>query len=98
MERILVVIFDDEDKAYQGSRALAGLDEESVIALYADAIVKKDPDSAIGVIATHRADPQGAIGGTAVGSLIGMLGGPVGLAVGAATGLVLGARKVDEAS
>jgi uncharacterized membrane protein len=91
MERMLVVIFNGEDRAYEASRALARLHEENIIEVYADAILTKNRDSAIDVINAHHADPDGTMGATAVGSLIGMLGGPVGLAVGATTGFVIGA-------
>jgi uncharacterized membrane protein len=33
MERMLVVVFDSEDKAYEASRALQRLDEDGVIAV-----------------------------------------------------------------
>lgn len=91
MERMLVVIFDDEDKAYKASRALARLHEESIVAVHADAILMKNRGSVIDVINAHHADPEDTMGATAVGSLIGMLGGPLGLAIGAATGFVIGA-------
>jgi uncharacterized membrane protein len=91
MERMLVVVFDSEAKAYEGSRALQALDEESIIAVYADGVVAKDPDGTTTVIKSHDGGPQATMGGTAVGTLLGLLGGPVGLAVGAVSGFVVGA-------
>jgi uncharacterized membrane protein len=93
MKRMLVVIFDSEEKAYEAARALETLSEESMIAVYDDVVVKKDSGgTTTSVVKTHDTDPQGTMGGTAVGSLIGLLGGgPIGLAVGATTGFVLGA-------
>jgi uncharacterized membrane protein len=91
MERVLVVVFDSKEKAHEGSRVLEDLNEQSVIALYADAVLTKDLGGSTTVVKTHYADPQGTMGGTAVGSLVGMLGGPVGLAIGAAAGFVVGA-------
>ena len=91
MERMLVAIFNSEDNAHLAAQALEELDEQSVIDLYADAIVTKDRDGAAKVVKTHRADPQGRMGGTAVGSLLGILGGHIGLALGAAAGFVIGA-------
>jgi len=91
MERMLVVVFDDEAKAQEGSRALQGLGEDSIIAVHASRVVTKDPDGTITPIKTYEALPEGTMGATAVGSLIGMFGGPVGLAVGAASGFVIGA-------
>jgi uncharacterized membrane protein len=91
MERMLVVVFDNEAKAYDGSRAIQGLSDDNVIAVHASRVVTKDADGTTTVIKTHDALPEGTMGSTAVGSLIGMLGGPVGLAVGAASGFVVGA-------
>ena len=91
MERMLVVVFDSEDKAHDASRALEILGEGSVIALDADAVVTKDLSGAMTTVTTHHLDPEGTMGGTAIGSVIGMLGGPVGLAVGTAAGLAVGA-------
>jgi len=102
MERILVVVFDSEDKAREASRILHGLEDEGVIRVYADAIVTRDRRDAITAIDTHGPMPEGAMGATAVGSLIGMLAGPAGLAAGAIAGFVLGAvtdfahARVDE--
>jgi uncharacterized membrane protein len=92
MKRMLVVVVDNADKAYEGASALERLSEESTIGLH-DAVVvtKNSDDGTITVVRTYESDPEGTMGGTAVGSMIGLLGGPVGLAVGAATGFVIGA-------
>jgi uncharacterized membrane protein len=91
MERMLVVVFKDDVKAYEGSRELQRFDEDGSIALYASRVVSKDLDGKVTVTDTFDVLPEGTMGGTAIGSLIGLLGGPVGLAVGAAGGLVIGA-------
>jgi uncharacterized membrane protein len=91
MERMLAVVFDSRAKAYEGSDALDGLEDRSVIAIYDSAVVTKDGESVIEVVKTHDPVPEGAMGATAVGSLIGLLGGPVGLAVGAVSGFAVGA-------
>jgi uncharacterized membrane protein len=91
MERMLVVVFDNQEKALEAARALEILNEESVIALDAEAVVTKDLSGATTIVTSHHLDPEGTMGGTAVGSLIGMLGGPVGLAVGTAAGFAVGA-------
>ena len=59
MERMLVVVFDHEDKTHEALRALEELNEQSVIAIYADAIVAKDRGGATTVVKTRYADPQG---------------------------------------
>jgi uncharacterized membrane protein len=91
MERMVVVVFDGEDKAYRASKVLEELKDLSLIALNADAIVTKNPQGETTVAHPHTLDPQAAMGGTAVGSLIGFFGGPVGLFVGAVTGALIGA-------
>jgi uncharacterized membrane protein len=90
MERMLVVVFNDESKAYEGSRALSQLDGEGSIAIYAEVVIKKNADGTVTVKQSEDDFPIRTIGGTAIGSLIGLLGGPVGLAVGATAGLLAG--------
>jgi uncharacterized membrane protein len=91
MERMLVVIFDNETRAYEGTAALRELERDGSIAVYAGAVVVKNADGTIAVKQVDDLDPIGTLVGTSVGGLIGLLGGPVGLAIGAATGLTLGA-------
>ena len=91
MNKVVVVVFGDEKQAYEGSRALRGLDNEASITLYADAVIAKD---ASGKVAVRRAPddaPVGTFSGMVIGSLIGLLGGPVGFAVGVGSGSLLGA-------
>ena len=90
MDRMLVVVFDTEPKAYEGKKALNQLDAEGSIVVYACAVVGKNADGTTTVKQSDDPGPLGTLIGTAVGSLIGLLGGPVGLAVGAAAGLVSG--------
>lgn len=90
MERMLVVVFDNESKAYEGSRALKQLDTEGSITIHAESVIKKNPDGAVNVKQSEDDFPIRTVGGTAIGSLIGLLGGPVGLGVGAAAGAMAG--------
>jgi uncharacterized membrane protein len=91
MERMLVVVFDNEKKAYEGESALKQLVREGSFSIYAGAVVVKHADGTVSVKQIDDSGPIGTLTGTAVGSLIGVLGGPVGLAIGAASGLALGA-------
>jgi uncharacterized membrane protein len=91
MERMLVVVFDNEKKAYEGESALKQLEREGSFSIYAGAVVVKHADGTVSVKELDDSGPIGTLTGTAVGSLIGVLGGPVGLAIGAASGLALGA-------
>jgi uncharacterized membrane protein len=90
MERMLVVVFDEESKAYEGSRALSQLDAEGSITIHAEAVIGKSAGGTVTVKKSEDDFPVRTVGGTAIGSLIGLLGGPVGLAVGAAAGALAG--------
>jgi uncharacterized membrane protein len=87
---MLVVVFDSESKAYQGSRALAQLDAEGSIAIHAESVIKKNDDGTVTVKQFDGDFPVRTVGGAAIGSLLGVLGGPVGMGVGAAAGALAG--------
>lgn len=91
MERMLVVVFENELKAYDGSRALKDLDSEGSISVHAGAVIKKNDNGTVTVKEGGDDFPTGTVGGGAVGALIGLLGGPIGVAVGAAGGALTGA-------
>jgi uncharacterized membrane protein len=109
LEKMIVVVFDNESKAYDGTNALRQLDNEGSITVHAEAVIKKNADGTMALLKARDEFPIRTVAGTAIGSLIGLLGGPVGLAVGAGTGSILGvsgdlyvsgvnADFVDEAS
>ena len=83
MDRMLVVVFDTESKAYDGRTALLQLDDEGSIAVFAYAVIAKNADGTATVKQGDDSGPLGTLLGTSLGSLIGLLGGPVGLAIGA---------------
>ena len=91
MDRMLVVVFDNESKAYEGKKAILQLDVEGIISVYGYAVVAKDSNGTTTVKQGDDYGPLGTLTGTSVGSLIGLLGGPVGLAIGATAGLTAGA-------
>jgi uncharacterized membrane protein len=91
MERMLVVIFNDESKAYEAADKLESLHEEGVISLTGEWVLMREQDGDVSIVKTHDTLPEGTMGGTVVGGLIGLFGGPVGLAIGAATGAAAGA-------
>ena len=98
MDRMLVVVFDNEVKAYEGKKALEQLDNEGSISVYAYAVLAKHADGTATIKQGDDYGPIGALGGTALGGLIGLLGGPVGMAIGASAGLVGGsAADLDNA-
>ena len=91
MDRMLVVVFDNESKAYEGKKALMQLDIDGSIGVYAHAVVVKNADGTTTVRESDDRGPLGTLVGTTLGSLIGLLGGPAGFAIGAAVGFVGGA-------
>lgn len=91
MERMLVVVFDDAMKAYQGRSALRQLEVAGNIVVHAGAVVARDADGRTSVKQHDDVEPVGTLVGTSVGSLIGLVGGPAGVALGAASGLTVGA-------
>ncbi len=90
MEKMLVVVFDNETKAYEGSRALNQIDSEGSITIHAEAVIHKNDDGTVTVKQGEGDFPVRTVSGTAIGSLIGLLGGPAGLAVGALAGTMGG--------
>jgi len=94
MDRMLVVVFDNESKAYEGKKALMQLDIDGSISVYAHAMVVKNADGTTTVRESDDRGPLGTLVGTTLGSLIGLLGGPAGFAIGAAVGF-LGGGTLD---
>ncbi|MGP0018304.1 MAG: DUF1269 domain-containing protein [Candidatus Sulfotelmatobacter sp.] len=90
MNRMLVVVFDNEDKAYEGKTALLQLDDEGIISVYAHAMLTKHADGTVTVNKEDDFGPFGTLAGTELGTLIGLLGGPTSLAIGAVVGLLAG--------
>jgi uncharacterized membrane protein len=91
MDRMIVVVFDSENKAYEGKKTLQQLTDEGSIGLYAYAVLAKQPDGTATIKQGDNAGPIGTLVGTSFGSLIGLLGGPAGMMVGAAAGMGAGA-------
>ena len=90
MEKMLVVVFNNEPSTYEGSRALNQLDAEGSITVHAESVIKKDANGRVSVMQAEGDFPVRTVSGTALGSLIGLLGGPVGLGIGAVAGAMAG--------
>ena len=90
MDKMLVVVFDSELKAYDGSRALQELQNEGSINVYAKAVIARDASGKVEIKQEGDMGPVGTAVGLLTGSLVGLLGGPVGLAIGAYAGTVGG--------
>ena len=91
MDRMLVVVFDNEIKAQEGKKALLQLDNEGSISVYGYAVVAKNTDGTASIKEGDDSGPLGTLAGSSLGALIGALFGPVGLAVGATAGFASGA-------
>ncbi len=90
MDRMLVVVFDTENKAYEGWKTLHQLESEGSIVVYAYAVVAKNADGTTTVKQGQDTGVVGTLVGTSLGALIGLLGGPAGVVIGAGVGLVAG--------
>lgn len=91
MDRVLVVVFDQVDKALEARDALRSLDiDDDVVTVYAFAVVKKESDGTC--VVNDEYDRQGlrTLLGTSLGSLIGLLGGPTGVVIGSIAGTLTG--------
>ena len=90
MNKMLVAVFSNENKAFEGLSALKDLHTQGDITLYATAVVSKDEKGALRLKTAADQGPIGTTTGLLTGSLLGLIGGPVGLALGAATGTIAG--------
>jgi len=90
MSKFVVVIFSNEAKAYEGTRALKELHAEASLALYGMAVVTKGADGKLTVKEAVDSGPLGMGVGALVGGLTGLLGGPPGAAVGMGAGALIG--------
>jgi uncharacterized membrane protein len=90
MNKMLVVVFGNESRAYEGVKALRELHNEASLTVYATAVIAKDAKGNVSVKQTADQGPIDTVLGLTTGSLIGLLGGPVGLAAGAAAGTMAG--------
>jgi len=90
MERMVVVVFDNELKAYDGSRVLKELDAENSISIHAKAVIMKNADGKVEIKDEGDEFPIRTVSGTAIGALVGLLGGPIGLGIGAVAGTFTG--------
>jgi uncharacterized membrane protein len=88
---VIVVAFDDDDKAFEALSTLKGLDTQGQVDINEVAVVTRDAEGRV-----HFKDDVaddfviGTASGGLIGLLIGILGGPLGILLGGATGLFLG--------
>ena len=84
--KILVSVFDSEQKAFEGLTALKDLHWDGDITVYASTVIAKDPSGTVSVRQEADNGPIGTLAGIVTGGLVGLLGGPAGVAVGAYIG------------
>jgi uncharacterized membrane protein len=90
VSKFIVVIFPDETKAYEGTRALKELHAENSLTLYGVAVVAKQADGKLSVKQQADRGPLGIAVGALAGGLVGLLGGPIGAAIGLGGGALIG--------
>jgi uncharacterized membrane protein len=94
MEKMIVVVFDNEPKAFDGLQAVRELDREGTISVYQAQIVAREPSGTVRVILNDDLESLPMVGGTtALGALLGLITWPVsavGAFVGASTGALIG--------
>ena len=87
MEKLIVIVFDDQTKADAGFETLRQLDRDGEISVYEAQIIAKEPGGGIRYIDDSNKLAFPVIGGTtAVGALVGVLGGPLGALIGGMAG------------
>src|SRR5579883_2651667 len=92
VDKDIVIVVPDEQKAYDAYSALERLDDEATIELHSAVVVAKGADGRLEP-RMDRGDEAvlGTLLGAPLGALVGLLAGPVGAAAGAAIGGSLGA-------
>ncbi|MGA3098041.1 MAG: DUF1269 domain-containing protein [Bryobacteraceae bacterium] len=91
MEKLIVVVFDDQTKADAGFEILRQLDRDGEISVYEAQMIAKEPSGSIRYLDNSDKMAFPVIGGsTAVGAFIGLLGGPLAALIGGMAGGLIG--------
>lgn len=94
MDKLIVVVFDNETSAYEGVKALQEMQLDGSIGLYAKAVIARDASGKLEVKQQGDMGPVGTAVGLLTGSLLGVIGGPLGIALGAGFG-TFGGMMID---
>ena len=99
MEKLIVVIFDDQTKAFAGFEALRQLHRDGEISVYEAQMIQKEPAGTIRYIDNTDKLALPVIGGTtAVGAIVGLLAGPLGALLGGmGAGLIASIAELEHA-
>jgi len=91
VEKLIVIVFENQTKAFAGFEALRQLDRDGEISVYAAQMIAKEPSGSIQYIDNTDNLAFPVIGGaSAVGAIVGLLGGPLVALVGAMAGGLIG--------
>jgi uncharacterized membrane protein len=90
MNKFVVVVLQDETKAYQAVRELNELHQEGMLTVFATVVARREADGTLRVKQKNDAGPIGLGVGAVLGALVGVFAGPVGAAIGLAAGSVAG--------
>lgn len=90
MNKIVVVIFPDEEAGHKGVSAFEALHSDGALTVYAGALIVKDADGNVSVREEEGKRPFGTVVGAVLGGLLGLIGGPGPAVVGAAGGALMG--------
>jgi len=91
VEKLIVIVFDEQSRAHAGFEALRELDRDGEISLFEVQSVVREPNGQIRVIENPEDLDFPVIGfSTLVGTFVGVLAGPLGLLGGAAAGALIG--------
>ena len=84
MDNYLAIVFDSDEKAFEGLHALWNLDSSGDITVHGAAVIHRDEYGHVDV-ATKQTDPGvRTLVGAGIGALLGALAGPIGSAAGIA--------------
>ncbi len=91
MSKLIVAVFENEERAYEGSNVLRSLHREGSLVVHGAAIVAREEDGGVRIRDAGDQGPIGTAIGMLTGALIGAFGGPAGFVVGTAAGSLVGA-------
>ena len=89
MNKFVVLVLPDENRAYKAVEALRELHDEGSVTVFGAVVVQRDAKGALS-IKRRDEDLVGLGAGALAGGLIGLLGGPAGVVAGVAVGGVAG--------
>jgi len=90
MNKLIVIVFENEADCYNGLSAMKELHNSSLLTLYSESIISKNDTGEVSVKHAEDNGPIGTALGMTLGGLIGIIGGPIGALAGAYGGSLAG--------